>query len=339
MYGFELVPFLRFCVQISAVIAASASLWGMFFAFKAKREKDAEIKWKWYKLAKGTLVIFGAAVSVFLAGWWALAIFVFPLGVVAHEGVVHSLDFPRQYVQNGFNVNVFWVSVLSALYALAAIVYLAKGRSFEFFKKYSLPFFGANFVLLSVIISLSLFSGKLGMEQLVLSLHNWHSIMTLGTVIIVDSMYLYTINRQELKKVLYPIYPLMSVSIWAGLGLDFITSLLVVGGGFPDTTQFIFNQMVVVVLILNGAMLSVRINDKLIELVRGDKILSMGKKWTTIIQVSGSISIISWFTITFLDFFDFTFSLWQFFAVYIFAIMCAAMVNFLIERAFVKFAT
>ncbi|MEX2144956.1 MAG: hypothetical protein WD712_01050 [Candidatus Spechtbacterales bacterium] len=336
MYGFELIPFLRFFVQIFAVVAASASLWGAVFAIKAQKEKNTDKKTGFYKLAKGAMYVFLSAGTLFLIGWWALALFVFPINAEAHEGVVHATEYPASYIQNGFNANFFWVSSFSMFFVLSMLIYLIKKRrSPNLFRDHAPAFFITGFLLLSVIICLSLFSGKADIEQAVLSLHNWHSIFTVGTVIAVDLMYIYTLAKPKLKALLYPMYPLMSIAIWTGLGMDFVTSIIASQQGFPETVQFIFNQMVVVIIILNGAMLSVRINDKLIKFATGIED-SISRKWTAIIQVSGSVSIVSWITITFLDFFDFTFALWQFFSIYIFVIAGAVVANLLIEKTAIK---
>lgn len=335
MFGFETTQFFRFLVQFFAVVAGASSLWGAVFAYKAKKTKDNINKESLFKISRYALYVFFICSTLFLVGWWILSIFVFPIKVFAHEGVVHSLDFPFKYIQNGLRANIFWVSLLGIINFFALIFYKTRKNISDFFKKYALYFFAIQFLLLSIIISRSAFTKELNKEQIILSLHNWHSILTLGTIVLVDLFFLFTYNKQELKKVLYSIFPLMSVAIWFGLGLDFLTSLLTVGLGFPETTQFIFNQIVVIILVFNGTLLSVRINNKLIESIKS-RVSTLSKGWKKIISISGSISITSWLTITFLDFFDFTFSMGQFLFLYTAAILSAYFFKVFLEKYFLK---
>ena len=120
----------------------------------------------------------------------------------------------------------------------------------------------------------------------------------------------------------------MSLAIWAGLGVDFSSNTLVFKDAFHVDPQFLFVQTVVAILVINGALLSVRINDALIRSAeRGEKEVQ-NRTVRRLIGVSGSVSFVSWATIYFADFFELTLSYPQMLAVYISAVV----VVFLLHR-------
>jgi len=132
-----------------------------------------------------------------------------------------------------------------------------------------------------------------------------------------------TLKRDNLKRVLYPIFPLMSLAIWVGLGVDLIGAFIVLLDTLSISSQFLFNQVVVAIIVLNGAFLSGRMSEKLFSLIQTDRILPLSSKTNLIFGISGSVSIVSWLTITFIDFFSFKLSFWQFFAIYLTLIITA----------------
>jgi len=127
----------------------------------------------------------------------------------------------------------------------------------------------------------------------------------LGTVITIDYLYFKTNQDINLKRTVYSIFPFLSVAIWAGLGLDFLSNILIFKEAFEVNPQFIFIQTVIAIIILNGALLSDKINQRLIASVRIDNPLPLTPKEDLFMGISGSISIVSWITIAFIDLFVF----------------------------------
>ena len=317
MLGIELTSLFRFFIQLNLVLAGAASLWAFVFARKAKKEIDNEKRTSWHRLIHGSAFLFFPSLVAFVASWWMGYLFIFSPQAAAHEGVAHSAVFPHAFTVQGFEANLIFVAIVTIL-TLPAFWMFLKDKEQRFEKKSSL-IFGTFFILLSIILSLSTWAKEFTGEQLAYTLHNWHSIITLGTVIMVDFLYLYTVKKDKLKHVLYRFYPKMSAAIWFGLGLDFISSFLLLSeSGFPSTEQFVFNQTVVAILVINGALLSVRTNDKMISLLNPDgTVLELGEKWDNTIRISGSVSFASWVTITFIDFFSIELSYWPLLAGYL----------------------
>lgn len=313
---------IRFVTQLSAVIAGASALWLVVFCFKQKKNSQ------WYDLVLRVTPLFFITSFSFIAGWWLSDLFIFSANSLAHEGVVQTIE---SFIQNGFEVNLIWVSIFSIVGILGLFAYFYKK---VLFKKYSLIFFSIQFILLSIILSLTTYSGKFNFEQLAFSLHNWHSIATVGTVIVVDFLYLLTLKKDKLKRLLYPFYPIMSAVIWIGLGLDFASSLIVFEGIFVITSQFLFNQTVIAIIILNGAILSARLSKVVISTIRSDKIVALKKSTAKVIRIAGSVSIVSWLGVTFLDFFTFSYSLFQFFFMYMIFIAIAYMAKPIAEKIF-----
>ena len=310
MLGIEITALFRFFIQLNLVLAGAAALWAFVFAGKAKKEQNREKKKSWHLLIHGSGFVFFPSLLAFIASWWVGYLFVFSPQAAAHEGVAHSAVFPHTLTIQGFEANFIFVSLITIL-ALPALRMFLKDKEYRFENKSSL-IFGTFFILLSIILSLSTWAKELSWDQLAYTLHNWHSIITLGTVIMVDFLYLYTVKKDKLKHVLYRFYPKMSAAIWFGLGLDFISSFILLSeSGFPSTEQFVFNQTVVAILVINGALLSVRTNDKMISLLNPDGTVSeLNETWDNTIRISGSVSFASWVTITFIDFFSIELSYW-----------------------------
>ena len=310
----EVPNLVRFCMQSAAAIAGAAALWYLLFDMKARYNLTSE-KEHFYALMRLLTPLFWASLFVFLVSWWAAALIFFPPDLFAHEGVVEKSVY--EYIKNGFHVNLIWVLLITILGFAGALASLYKK---ELFQKYAVPFFLAQFVFLSLVLLFSAFTKSFGKEQIVFFLHNWHSIITLGVVVVVDFLYLRTLRKDSLKRILYPLFPLMSAFILIGLGMEFISSLLVFNESLAITPQFLFNQTVIAILVLNGVFLASRINRILIDLIKSDRVLTLSGPLKKMLRISASVSIVSWVTVTFIDFFDIPLIYYQFFIIYIFFI-------------------
>lgn len=321
----EFYQALRFLTQAGLVVACASCLWGMVFSFRAKR--NAEKRNDLNELSRLLFMLFFIGAITFFTFWWATYLIFFAPEISAHEGIVIKPIFEE--IRRGFSINFPLVIISLALTLFGAWAYTKKQ-----FVKYALPFFLTQFMVLSSIILLSNIGDYLDNKQFFFFLHSWHSVITLATVIVTDFLYIATFNKDNLKRIVYPFFPVISAAIWIGLGLDFLSVFLILPEALNINTQFFFNQTVIVILVINGALLSGKINDKLTSLIKPDKVLQLSPKANLIFGISGSISIVSWLTITFLDYFSFQVSYFTFFAFYI-AIIIAAFFSQKIAKHFI----
>jgi len=326
MFGIEIPNLVRFFMQSAAAIAGAATLWCLIFSIKARRNSAPE-KEHFYALMHLLMPLFWASLLVFLVSWWAAALIFFPPDLFAHGGVVEKSAY--EYIKNGFNFNLVWVLLITVTGFAGIRVYIRKK---ELFQKYAILFFLAQFIFLSLVLLFSTFTKSFDKEQVVFFLHNWHSIITLGTVVVVDFLYLRTLRKDILKRILYPLFPVMSALIIIGLGIEFLASLLVFTKELTITSQFLFNQTVIAIIILNGVFLAGRINRILINLIKPDRVLLLGGPLKKLLGISASVSIVSWITVTFIDFFEIPFVYWQFLIIYLFFIGIAYIAKPLAEK-------
>lgn len=322
--GIEVLDIVRFFMQVSAGAAGATSLWGFVFWVKSRNESGDRSQ-SFIALSRLVFVIFIAAIAVFLTAWF-YSFFAFVPGAAAHEGIVIKPQVTE--LIRGFELNLPLVSILT----LTALFGVFLWRKRDLFKKYGGIIFLLQFLLVSLILLFGVTVQEFGRDQVFSWLHSWHSILTLGTVITVDVLYMAVSKRDELKRVLYPFFPVMSAAIWIGLGIDFASVFLIVKEAVHVTQQFLFNQTVIAILIINGALLSGKINDLLIGLIRPDRVESISPKTNLVLGISGSLSIVSWLTITFLDFVKLPFSYFQFLSIYILIVFLAFLSHLILEK-------
>lgn len=318
---------LRFFLQVSIAVGGAASLWAFVLAYRAQRAKNTKDREAFLGAAYSVMPLFILVFFSFLLLWWFGFLVAYPQESLAHEGIVQGTF--GQYIINGFQFNIFFVVALMLTGVSGIWLYWRKPKSFA---RFAALFYLSQFVLFSLISLFFIFTKELDRQQFVFFLHNWHSILTIGTVVTVEFLYLTSMRSRAIQRVLYPLFPTISLFIWLGLGLEFVGSFLSFEGYFPQTTQFIFNQVIIAIIIINGALLSGRINDALINLVRRGKEMSLTPRLRRVAQISGAVSIVSWTTVTFLDFFDFSVSLGHFFIFYLTAILLVFLFEPIIER-------
>ncbi len=324
MIGIELLDIVRFFMQVSAGVCGATSLWGFIFWMKSRKE-NGERSESFIALFRLAFVIFLAAIAVFLTAWF-YSFFAFVPGAQAHEGIVIKPQSAE--IIRGFGLNLPLVATLT----LIALLGLFLWRRKNLFKKYAGIIFLLQFLLVSLILIFGVTTQEFGRNQIFSWLHSWHSIITLGTVVTVDALYIGTLYNAALKRVLYPFFPVMSAAIWIGLGIDFASVFLIVKDALHVTQQFLFNQTVVGIIVINGAFLSGKINDFLIGLIHPDRVESISPRTSLIFGISGSLSIVSWTTITLLDFVKPPFSYIQFFSIYFLFIALAYVFKSALER-------
>src|SRR3989344_683937 len=280
-------------------VAGAASLWGMVLALKKEKELSGLLMWP-----------FLAGFALFVLNWFLAVMVFFPAKVFGHEGIV--IKPPDQFIARGLEVSAVFVFAFIFLVFLSSFLYFKRK---EVFQKYAATLFFLSFIVISSIAVFGVFSGQWDKVQTFFSLHSWHSILTLGTVIMVDFLYAVSLRRSELKRVVYPFLFHMSLAIWVGLGIDFVSVFLILEEAFEINTRFLFNQTLIGIIIINGAFLSGPVNDKLIGLIKNGKELT--PKLNNLFSLLGSISIVSWTSITFMDFFEFDFSYFVFATIYV----------------------
>ncbi len=324
---FNLPDFIRLLTQLSLAIAGASAFWGYVLTQRAK--KDPDHKDEYEKIIEIVAKIFAFSSTLFLLLWFFAYIFIFPAISFAHEGIKISPVY--EYIRNGFTVNAFFVVILSILVFLG-LKYLIFNK--EKFYNSASKFFFICFLLIATIISLQVFKGSFDKEQFFFIFHNFHSIFTLGSVILIDILYLTTFKNNSLKQIVYNFFPWISVGIWVGLGLDFASVFLILPEALVLSPQFFFSQAVVAIIILNGTLLSSRVNDYLLDSLKPIETRKFQASFKQIFHWSGSISIVSWLTISSVDFFNFNASFLILFASYIGLIFLARAVYEIINRKF-----
>jgi hypothetical protein len=288
MVGIEVYEIVLFVKQLGFVLAGAASLWGFIFSLKDFTCGENEcILYDWIALRLFTLFIGGLTLGA-LGLLGALSM----LTTHAHEGIVILPDKTET-----LTALLMSAPILLILIAGTIIIMYMRHRHPENFSRLITPFFAFSFVGLFILASLTAWGDGLR-ENLFFIGHGFHSIFTLGSVLVLDSLFLLSRKSNHLKSHIYPLFPTISKVIWAGLFFDFLSSYLILPE-FVITQKFFFMQTVIGILIINGVILSGPIARKLIATVGKE----LQGKWRIAANIAGAISITSWMTITFVDFF------------------------------------
>jgi len=326
------MEFILFIKQLGLAISGAASLWGLVFLIKGRRTKSQEEKKVFQGLAQKiiTLLILGSMLAIIA---WLILVLFGPTSLQAHEGIVIA---PTPQSLN------YAMGVSSPLFIWLAIILF--GFIFFQIKKRSprtlILLYILNLIAVSILISIPALTKQFNNSQLFFIGHGFHSILTLGTVIVLDFLFFLSKYKEKIKEFIYPLFPAISKVIWVGLGIEFLSAWLIFDKGFFVTPKFLFMQTVVAIIIINGALLSGPLTRKLISTVKGKREM-INKKWDVLFVVGGSISISSWLTITFVDSFQkINLSYLQFLSAYlIFIILIYSMYSLMhtkIEKRFSK---
>ncbi|MEX0934946.1 MAG: hypothetical protein WDZ70_01295 [Candidatus Paceibacterota bacterium] len=291
MFGIETYEIILLFKQLGIVIAGAAALWGAVFSrrdFSCGTRECIIYDWIAGKL---TLLVFAGVALATIA-----IVFGQTFSVYAHEGIVLVPTLGE--IQAALGILFPLMLVILCVTLIGFFFYTFNRRRFD---AYMTEFLVLEFVLLFIASSLTGWTGSLGGEQIFFFVHGFHSIFTLGTVIVLDALFLLSERSRHLKQHIFPLFPMISKVIWIGLAFDFLSSLLVINQ-FEVTAKFLFMQTVIGILIINGVMLSGPITKKILSLLREGK--ELPQKWNTWASVAGTISITSWLTITVVDFFE-----------------------------------
>lgn len=323
--GLELDAFISFVRQFGLALAGASALWALVFVWKADRTEtkvdDVIMRWVGKRL---TYVMYG---GVFVATV-AHLIYGSLLPAVAHEGV--RIIPTTQDALMGYEATLPIFGVWVAL-CLAGLLF--KQFKPEAFQSIFKPYLFVNFLLAAVIISAaSAWRADLSTANLFFAFHGFHSIFTLGTVLVLDFLILSSKSSRTLQQHIFPHFAWISAAIWIGLGLDFLSVQLIFSEALVLDARFLFAQTVVSILIINGVLLSGPITRKILS-VLDNGMNSLPKRWSLFADIAGTVSITSWLTITFIDYLEqSTVGYWQFMAVYVAVIVVLFVGHYFWER-------
>jgi len=281
MAGIELIEFAAFGKQVGIVLAGAASLWGFVF-WRSAREVSGKL----------LLPLFVGTGISFVFWFWLINL----LPAYAHEGIALKPSFEGMYRALALLMPVFvsWFAL-----SLGGLLWW-RLRSASFL--YALPwFFALELAFTLILASFPSWHAEWGREQLFVVGHSAHSIFTLGTVVILDYLFLVSQGSIILKQYIYPKFSAISKVIWLGLGIDFLSIALVFQEALELTPKFFFMQTVIGILIVNGVLLAGPVARRLQDSLRKAGVFT--KKWKLTGDAAGVVSISSWSTITFVDFF------------------------------------
>ena len=324
MFGAELSEFLLFARQFGLVLVGAASLWGFVFTRWTRHrsfEKDCLVyDWIGMKL----LLPFFIGVGITILTWILLTGF----NVAgAHEGIILVLSHNviTQQAESAGPFLLIWLGVL--FFSL-----LWKKVSHASFSKNMEWFYATHFLFALFFMFFFAWTGEWNKEQLFYLGHSIHSIFTLGTVLILDFLFITSQFSTILKQHVYPLFPTLSKVILVGLGIDFISVALVFNEAVQLTPKFFFMQTLIAILIINGILLAGPLSRRMMNSQKeGGKRISLS--WEKIGGIAGIISVVSWSTVTFVDFFaNLTLTYTQLMGLYLALILILYLGHILMER-------
>jgi len=286
VFGIQFMDLVRLSQQLSLALVGAAGLWGFIFWWKGYGE-----------LVEKMRVVLFASGALFFVSWVAASI-INPEILYAHEGISRAVSDER--VAGAYTVTSFFVGPMVLLMAM----YLGRIKKQITKDRYEGGILIGFFVLVSALMAMSAFTDSEVFSDALFDFgHSWHSILTVATVLIIDYLFFVSYRRDHLKRMFFPFLPIMSLAIWVGLAIDFLSVQLIFRESIALTEKFFFVQTLIGIIILNGVFLSGPIARKLRSRIMPDRILPTPEKWHLWMGIAGSISIVSWLSITALDFF------------------------------------
>jgi len=314
MFGIELTEFLLFGKQVGIAIAGAAALWGFIFSqkdFHCGGDSKCVI-YDWIAVRLMPLFLIGVAIGT--ASYLGLLMTV---EAAAHQGIAYLPGTTEVVASFPILTPLFYVLILATIIALSL-----PDKGGDKYANWITYFYGAMFVVCFAITSFPAWRGEIDARQLFYAGHGFHSIFTVGSVIVLDYLYIMSTRAKILKEHIFALFPTISAVVWFGLAFDLLSSLLIIEG-FEPTTKLIFMQTVIGILVINGAFLSGPLARRMLSSAKqgGEQVVGGWKLWA---NIAGAISIVSWLTITFVDSFEnLTFSYTEYFAIYTLAILLA----------------
>jgi hypothetical protein len=280
MFSVTLIEFLIFLRQFAIAAAGASAFWGFIFLLFAGNGNTN----MWQAASRKLLWIFLPALILYGVIWGMLAVTLCVFCADAHEGM--SLAPSTSELTNSMAGQFYFFIALMLIAGIGMLKFFVARKFFLVNLKW---FYGASFIIISIILVYPWAGGESFRHAASSALHGWHSILTLGSVIVVDFLYL-TLRGTE-RTLFAKIFPLITKGIWLGLGIDFLSSGLVFNEAFFVTNKLLFIQTLIGILIVNGVFLSGPLARSIIA----------SKKTGGIIALSGAISLSAWISITALD--------------------------------------
>jgi len=285
MFGIEVVEILLFFRQVSIAVVGATTFWGCVFLFLSKKSNNDRKSALWQGSAQKLLWVFFPSLILYGIIWVIIAITLCTFCAIGHEGISQAQEasYMPLVFQKQFSL---FLSLMLAGIAGAMGVFFS--RKFLFRR---LPWlYGFSFITISVILVYP-WEGFYDINNSISSsIHGWHQILTLGSVLVVD--FLYISLRHNLKDLLPKIFSMVSFGIWIGLGLDFLSSGLVFGDEFSLTGKTLFMQTLIGIIIVNGVLLGGPITRAILAFQRRMQTEVVSSNLHRIVGISGSISLV-----------------------------------------------
>jgi len=326
MFGFELVSFAAFLKQLGLALAGACGIWGAVFAYRSEQadEQTAGVIDGWIA-SKLFYLLYGGILTAAIGWVWQLSLY--DLYVFAHEGITIKEEADQVIAALDTLTPLFWLWILVSLLGLV-FVRCCKDMWVEYLKE----FYIVQFLFAGALISFPALTGQINAVQFFFFGHSFHSILTVGTVLVLDLLFLISKPTDILKQHIYPIMPTLSKVIWIGLGIEFISTWVVFEQAIAVTDKFLFMQTVIGILIINGVLLAGPVLRRLLHSIERDG-HALQWRWQRIADVAGAISITSWMSITFVDFFDnLTFTYGEYIAIYVGIIAVLSLGHWIFEK-------
>lgn len=325
MFGIESTEIFLLMRLLGLGVAGAAAFWGLVFLFIASKTQKQEEVILWKITAQKLLLLFFPSILVYAIGWSIVAVKQCAFCVRAHEGISIaqkaselSLSIQAQYP---FFVLLIAIGVISFGMFLFAHTFLFH----HLFWIYCV-----SFLLASILLFHSWGTFDSLRQSISFGLHNWHAILTIASVVVSD--FLYMMLRTQIQPLFGRIFAMITLGIWVGLGLDFLSSGLIFDEEFVATDKFLFSQTLIGILIINGVILSGPMARAL--LAAGSRV---PLKLNMIMGFLGSISIVGWLGNGALDTFrSLTLSYWELFGFYALFVIIAFLGHELIERLYFR---
>jgi len=281
--------------------------------FLSRQAKDGRQVAMWQGVAQKLLWVFFPSLFFYGVIWGILAIRQCVFCISAHEGISLAPDISGLSLSMQAQYPFFFLLMFVGFILFLPLIFL-RGRRFSLANlSWGYGFF---FIISSIILLFPWGSFESVRHSVSFGLHNWHAILTIGTVVIID--FLYIVLRSNLRPLLAQIFNMMTKGIWIGLGFDFISSGLIFHEEFVLSDKFLFTQTLIGILIINGVLLSGPISRAILAFQRRMKSEVISPELHRIVGISGSLSLAAWLSNGALDSFrSLTFSYGQLAILYI----------------------
>lgn len=135
------------------------------------------------------------------------------------------------------------------------------------------------------------------------ALGSWQSIFSSGTATLSAILYYASWIRPDWRRGILQSFLTIFKIIWVGLGLLVVSEFWVLREGIAGvqnlfySAPFLFSQILIVVIVLNGVYIGKRLGIGLVTLLKSDPVSVPPQDLARRIAVSGSISIVSWYSL------------------------------------------